>query len=647
MAIAPFDGALRWLPWLAASWLTIGCTDLTPLPEARRIHPPCDHRSADKNLLFGDLHGHTRLSFDAISYGVRLGPDDAYRFARGEAVELPPYDAEGRGTRTARLERPLDFAGLTDHSEFLGETYLCTTPSAPGYDSKICRSFREEVGDGATLFGFETAFGGGERIEELCGADGTGCREVAARQWRELRRAADEAYDWTSACTFSTLVGYEYTNTVDVSNRHRNVLFRTDVVPELPLTFYEQPEPLGLLAELRRSCREADPDCDVLSIPHNSNLSNGNLFYPSYAATGSPAEQAEAARLRAEMEPVAEVFQHKGDMECRNGVDPTLAPDPACDFEKVRPADDEVCGETPGTAGMRLGGCVHRLDFLRNVLLEGLREEARIGVNPYRIGLIGSTDTHNATPGNVRHVDFPGHVGLADDTIEKRLGLGTSTHDGIINNPGGLVAVWAEQNTREEIFDAIRRREVYATSGPRIELRLFAGFGYGAELCQQADAVTRAYEQGVPMGGVLETAPSDTSPTLFVRAVRDAGTAAEPGSLLQRIEIIKGWLDAAGQAHVAVVPVAGEAAGDATVDTQTCEPSGPGAERLCAVWTDPGFSPGERAFYYARVLENPSCRWSTRQCNALGEAAPPVCDAPETAKTVQQRAWSSPIWYAP
>jgi len=541
---------------LAATLLVTGCTDLTPLPERtepRRVHPPCSVTSAERNLYFGDLHAHTGFSFDAISYDVHLTPTDAYGFAKGEAVRLPPNDAAGNGTRATQLERPLDFVGLTEHSEFIGETYLCTTPGSAGYDSKTCRSFRNDVGDGATMFGFETAFDDPERIDDLCGADGSVCLEAARRRWVELQQAADEAYDWSEACTFTTLVGYEYTNTVDISNWHRNVFFRTDAVPDLPTTFYEQDEPMGLLTTLRQRCQEADPDCEVLAIPHNSNLSNGNMFYPHYAGTGSTAEQAEVAELRANMEPVAEIFQHKGDMECRNGVDPTLDDDPLCDFEKVRPPDDEVCGDEPGTAGMRLGGCVHRLDFLRNVLLEGLREEARIGVNPYRLALIGSTDTHNATPGNVSPVDFPGHIGLADDTVEKRLGAGNATHDGIINNPGGLIGVWAEQNTREDIFDAIRNKEVYATTGPRIALRLFASWSYPADLCAREDRLTVAYDQGVPMGGVIRAGGGAAAPTIFVRAERDAGTAGEPGGLLQRVQIIKGWLSADGRSHVEVV----------------------------------------------------------------------------------------------
>jgi hypothetical protein len=295
---------------------------------------------------------------------------------------------------------------------------------------------------------------------------------------------------------------------------------------------------------------------------------------------------------------------------------------------------------------MRLGGCVHRLDFLRNVLLEGLREQRRIGVNPYRLGMIGSTDTHNGTPGHTATIGFPGHIGLSDAAPDERLGWGNVTHDGIINNPGGLVAVWAEQNTREDIFDALRRREVYATSGSRIVLRLFAGSGYPADLCDHADPIAEADAGGVAMGEVLSAGDSTATPTLFVQAEHDPGSASRPGVLLQRIQIVKGWLDAADETHVAIYDVAGDADNGASVST-SCELSGPGAESLCAVWTDPDYAADELAFYYARVLENPSCRWSAHECNALGADAPEACSDPSVPRVVQQRAWSSPIWVGP
>jgi len=245
---------------------------------------------------------------------------------------------------------------------------------------------------------------------------------------------------------------------------------------------------------------------------------------------------------------------------------------------------------------------------------------------------------------------FPGHVGTIDDTPAERLGLGSVTHDGVINNPGGLTAVWAEERSRGSIFAAMKRREVYATSGPRIEVRLFGGWQYGAALCGDPERIARAYENGVPMGGDLPT-PSGggSAPTFLVAARADSGTTENPGTPLQRVQVIKGWLDASGEVREQVYEVAGEAEGGATVDLETCQPQGAGFDELCTVWSDPEFDPGQLAFYYARVVENPSCRWSRWECMSLpANEQPAVCSSDSSVpKTVQERAWTTPIWYTP
>jgi hypothetical protein len=348
-----------------------------------------------------------------------------------------------------------------------------------------------------------------------------------------------------------------------------------------------------------------------------------------------------------EMEPVAEIFQHKGSSECRNGfLDVQAEVDPLCDFEQLRPADDPQCGDNPGTGGMRLWGCSHRHDFLRYVLQTGLLEEERLGLNPFQLGLIGSTDTHSGTPGNVASVGFPGHVGLVDDTPDKRLGSGTETHDGAINNPGGLAAVWAEENTREAIFDAIRRRETFATSGPRIPIRFFAGHAYDAGLCGRAGMLEEAYAEGVPMGGLLKGS-TGAPPTFLVQASADPGTSTWPGRGLERLQIVKGYVRG-GVAREQVYDVAGEATMEPAVDLATCGVLAKGAAELCAVWTDPDFDATERAFYYARAVEVPSCRYNAHECLSLDPAtAPLACADPALPKIVQHRAWSSPIWFSP
>ena len=291
---------------------------------------------------------------------------------------------------------------------------------------------------------------------------------------------------------------------------------------------------------------------------------------------------------------------------------------------------------------------------MRNVLREGLVQEQLLGVNPFQLGMIGSTDDHNSTPGAVEEEDFgtTGHIGNRDrnpTTILARV-----TPAGIEGNPGGLAVLWAEENSRDALFAAMRRREVYGTSGTRPILRFFGGKEQGLR-CGGADFVERAYAGGVPMGGEIGAVRGNASPRFAVLALRDPGTPSAPGNQLQRAQIVKGWVDASGVSHEKVFDVAGDAASGASVDTATCTPQGSGFDSLCAVWEDPEFDREQRAFYYARVLENPSCRWSTYVCNDLaidcaGGSVPPeyaeCCNA-AVPKTIQERAWSSPIWYRP
>jgi hypothetical protein len=324
-------------------------------------------------------------------------------------------------------------------------------------------------------------------------------------------------------------------------------------------------------------------------------------------------------------------------------------PDELCDFEKLRVPPFDDCGDATGFGGMLGFGCVSRLDFVRYVLLAGLQEEERLGVNPYKLGIIASTDTHNATPGLVAEQDYPGHWGIKEDTSEERLGPSGITHRGIVANPGGLTAVWAVENSRDAIFESFHRRETYATSGPRILVRFFGGWGYPKTMCAEADYARIGYLRGTPMGGDLPPRPRALSrPTFFVLALQDQGTAQRSGTPLQRIQVVKGWIDGEGRAMQKVFEVAGNPLNGAGVDQETCEITGDGFERLCAVWEDPEFDPAERAFYYARIVENPSCRWSTYECIGLPRGEKPeACSDPGLPKVIQERAWTSPIWYRP
>ncbi len=603
-------------------------------------HVPCDDSNPQRNLYFGDLHVHTALSFDAWVYDVRLEPEGAYRFARGETLLLPPLDEQGEGTVPVSLGRPLDFAAVTDHAEFLGEIRGCTDKSSPIYASSLCLDYREATPSSITRFGVVLAAVDPQRFSDICGDD-YDCQEKGGEVWTEMQAAAEVAYDRSSTCSFTAFIGYEWTGATNVSNFHRNVLFRGSTVPSLPITYFEEPTPQGLWNALRTQCLEAGTGCDVLAIPHNSNWSDGNLFFPTYP---EGEDEGEAAAFRARIEPVMEIYQHKGDSECMNGIEGMPgATDELCDFEKTALAPWEECGEEPGQGGMAGLGCVHRLDYLRGVLLEGLKEEARLGVNPYPLGVIASTDTHAGTPGRVEEESYAGHLGTFEGDPQARLAYGGLQPGGIINSPGGLAAIWAEENTRESLFDALRRKEVYGTSGPRISLRFFGGWGYPDDLCQDPNLVSISDERGVPMGGELP-AQAASVPSFVVLAARDTDSVSLP---LHKIQIIKGWLDGEGLTQLAVYDVAG---GDraASVDTSTCTPSGEGYGTLCGVWKDPDWDAAEPAWYYARAVENPRCRWSTWDCLSLPEEERPEGCADEgIPDTVAERAWSSPIWYHP
>jgi len=612
------------------------------------VREPCADHDALRRAFFGDLHVHTKYSFDAQAFDVPTTPDRAYDFARGTPIALTPLDGAGNPTQVVQIDRPLDFAAVTDHSEFLGEVQMCITPGSAAYDTTFCTNYRTLPGANATaIFGIQLVNPGVPRLAPVCGADELGCIPDAMAVWRRHQLAADAAYDRTAACRFTSFVGYEYTAATGISTLHRNVIFRNERVP-FPITYFEQPAPQGLWTELQSACQDSGTGCDALVIPHNSNESNGKMFQVAYPGAATLAEEQAQAAQRAAMEPVLEIFQHKGDSECRNGLSGILgAEDELCDFEKEQYASFADCGDGTGAGGAARQGCVSRRDFARGALLEGLKEAERIGVNPFALGFIGSTDTHNGTPGFVGEETFVGHRGTDDDTPETRLSRGTLTIGGISFNPGGLAGVWAEENSRDAIFRALRRREVFATSGPRITPRFFGGWGLSPALCDDPGMVAAGYATGVPMGGTLAPAPPAAAPSFLVSALRDPGTVARPGTPLQRIQIVKGWRED-DASHYEVYEVAGDPLNGAGVDADTCETSGTGFDSLCAVWTDPDFDPAEHAFYYARVVENPVCRWSAHECNRLApEDRPALCDDPAWPKTIQERAWTSPIWFVP
>jgi len=608
---------------------------------------PCSDFDSMRRPLFGDTHVHTTYSFDANGQDTRNTPRDAYRFAKGEKLGLQPYTLQGQATRHAQLRRPLDFTVVTDHAELLGEVRLCRNPELPGGDSDMCWAYR--LSPQALFISFAMRNLIVKDRFQFCGENDALCLDQAGVVWKDIRAAAEEAYDRTSSCSFTSFVGYEWTaSTGGGVNLHRNVIFRNERAPELPTSWIDTPSAYDLWTHLQKDCVDGIEGCDALTIPHNSNLSGpGLMFVSAKLATERDAElpvTKEEAKLRQRWEPLVEIMQHKGDSECLLGGDTT---DEACGFEKLPYDSFAGVGRVAASGAIDPSLAADRRGMVREGLKKGLALHARLGENPLKYGIIASTDSHLGTPGLVAEADAKGHGGAGQ---RRRTGL----PDDLEFNPGGLAVVWAEENSRDSIFAAMQRREAYGTSGTRPVVRFFGGWGYPDDMCEAQNFVGKGYASGVPMGSDLPEKSGD-APRFAVWALQDPGGKAVESMPLQRIQIVKGWIGENGTTNERVYDVAG-GPNDAKVDPSSCDTSGEGSSLLCAVWEDPDFDDDEHAFYYARVLENPTCRWSQRLCVDAGVR----CDAPESVppewaeccserhvKTQQERAWTSPIWYSP
>ena len=604
------------------------------------------------NLYWGELHLHTAESFDASLFGTSLGVEDAYRFARGEPLNSPSGEI-------MQLSRPLDFVAITDHAEGFGTRTHCGSPglslaeraacwlanepnplifkiltsrvrgtAPPGDPSRPAgvyqRTTREPLKPGA----FPTCrFGEGAQER---------CFNNASRDWARYIDLADKHYE---PGVLTTLIGYEYSPGMpDQGKHHRNIIFRSNTVPERALSSLDVPNAIELWKGLEAGCGAG---CDFLTIPHNSNKTWG-LMYSRYTWDGQEYTESDW-RLRQKREPLAEIFQIKGAQECALGVGAT---DEECAFEQV--LDPCLPGETTG--------CAFETGFVRQGLKVGLELEQEYGFNPLQTGFIAATDSHNANPGDVEEWDFPGAIGAATSSAYRRL---RPTPDGVapfkvplqFNTSGGLAAVWAPENNREAIFDALARRETYATSGPRMAVRFYASWDVDEAVLDSPNAIPTLMTSGVPMGGVLRTdASKESSPGFFIWATRDPLDAP-----LQRVQMVKGWLDEQGKARETVVDIAcsdGLAVDPATgrcpdngasVDLTSCSFStDSGADELKTVWYDPDYDATQNAFYYVRVLMNPTCRWSSYDVIRLGREPDPRVPA-----TIRERAWTSPIWLDP
>jgi hypothetical protein len=580
----------------------------------------CTNYNPLRQPFFGETHIHTKYSADAVLARTRNDPYDAYRFAKGGPsgiVGLPPFDAMDVPLRTAQIDRPLDFTAVTDHSEGFGEARICLNAGYSGYNAQLCQDLRDTFDNNFQptnplptafqQFFFALILEEPARFPNICGP-GPGyadCVAEAGLVWQDTQDAAEAHYDRTSACTFTTFNAYEWSGQPNGNNLHRNIIFRNDEVPALPISYYEKPLSHDMRLELKSQCIDAPGNCDVLAIPHNSNMAQDKMF--DIRDDGGGAMTAPYAALRAELERIMEITQVKGDSECRDGVIGTT--DELCRFEN---------NTTPNIIAPKQvnDALFSPFAYARGGLRRGLRLEQTTGINPFALGFVGSTDSHNGTAGAVSEVDYGriGQTGIADSSPAFILADAT-TPSKVELNPGGLAVVWAEENSRDAIFAAMRRRETYSTSGTRPIVRVFGGHP-PLDLCDnpELDFVEDGYDTGVPMGGDMGPDLGKKSPRIAIFAQKDPGGLATP---LQRAQVIKGWIDSEGLTHEVVYDVAGDPDNGAGVDLDTCAETGTGFDTLCTVWSDPDFKATEKAFYYVRIVENPTCRWHKRLCNNL------------------------------
>lgn len=620
----------------------------------------------DRNAYFGDLHVHTTLSFDGSAFGTTTSPADAYRYAQGEAI-MHPSGFE------MQMAQPLDFYAVTDHAFMLGmlNEAADTSTAFSQYDiAKPYNNLNESVDGGILELAKRSQIFSGFFNSVVAGLlDGTIGSEVVNgalnSAWLETVKAADAAY---KPGTFTTFAAYEFSSsTPERGGVHRNVIFRgTERLPSHPFSRFNGLNPEDLWAWMDTLRKQ---DIESLAIPHNSNGSNGAMFaFTDW--TGNAIDQ-EYADQRRRNEPLVEITQVKGTSETH----PLLSPnDEWANFEIF-----------PYRIATRLPSDP-KGSYVRNAWLRGLSIEQKAmgesnNINPYKFGVIGSSDTHTGAASLDEHSYF-GKVGAFDSNPEQRGTVPASFLYGTVLKlaspenlsevdgksylnygdypmwgASGIAGVWAEENTREAIYDALSRKETFATSGTRIKVRFFAGYNLTEVQLDSPDLVKNAYQSATTMGGTLthsaekhgtEKKSAERQPTFLTWAVADPNTAK-----LQRVQIIKGWLEN-GEHQERVYDVACSDGLSVDPETHRCPDNGAqvnlndcsitagvGASELKTLWQDPHFNPGQEAFYYVRVLENPTCRWTTWDAIRAGEK--PRSDLP---LTIQERAWSSPIWYS-
>ena len=599
--------------------------------EAALFMPPPQEAPADtktpaktptRNVYFGDLHVHSALSFDSYIFGNRWGLEDAYRFAQGAALKNP-------GGETMQLNRPLDFVAITDHAEGFALPSLCADKPQDKDAAALCAAIDKPT---ARLF-LELREGGEKRPMQRMEAGPVAAQiKFEDDTWAHIVAMADKH---NQPGRFTAFAAYEYSPPLrDSGKHHRNVIFKNATVPRHAISGFDAAEAPDLWRALRETC---SAPCKVLTIPHNPNKSWGLAF--ADVTIDGRAYTPEDWALRDAMEPLVEMFQIKGASECALGVGTN---DEQCGFEQFFPpcAEDAKVGQTTL--------CIHPTAMARDGLKKGLLLDKELGFNPLDFGMIGSTDTHNANPGDAEEWDYRGAAASFSTPARTRLTRGRGPRRGLIRNPGGLAAVWARENTREAIFAAMQRKEVYATSGTRIGLRFFGGFNDLRSALQTADPIGVLDRRAVPMGSHMKQGAL-TKPQFYVSALRDPAANA-----LDRVQLIKSWV-ADGKTQERVIDLIcaegrkPDAAGRCpdlavAIDMQSCAPeAGRGAGALTSIWQDDDYEAGQKAFYYIRVLEVESCRWSRYDAVRAGLNA--SRDAPHTVSArIAERAWSSPIF---
>jgi hypothetical protein len=603
-----------------------------------KAYSPYAQRAFPGTPLWGDTHLHTGLSVDAGLFGARLGLEEAYQFARGEEV----ISSTGQ---PVKLSRPLDWLVIADHSDAMGffQDLAAGEPGILEFDEgQRWYEGLQQGGDAAVSASLDliTTFSQGKIPAELLADYSPGSRKYAT-VWDTVVKAAE---GYNDPGQFTALIGFEWTSLVKGNNLHRNVIFRDGadkagrVVPYTTQAPVGSTDPLDLYAYLENY--EKTTGGSVLALAHNGNLSNGLMFPVDAQYTGRKLD-AEYVGKRARWEPMYEITQIKGDGETH----PLLSPDDAfADYETWDVGNLDLSeAKTDDMLAQ---------EYAREALKNGLALEARLGTNPYKFGLVGSTDSHTGLSTAGEDNFFGKHSG-GEPSAERMQHPFTKTENGVFEGwqtvASGLTAVWATENTREAIWDAMARKEVYATTGSRLRVRFFGGWDYTADDLNSRQPAFRGYEKGVPMGGDLRARMGNGAPTFMVYALRDS-----VGANLDRIQVVKGWLDARGKTHEKVYDVAwsgGRKPGKDgvvppvgnTVDVKAANWTNTiGASELGTVWTDPDFDPGQPAFYYARVIEIPTPRWIVYDAFRFG------VDIPEGATAVhQERAYTSPIWYSP